>query len=101
MPSALALGVHAFYYLWYGTPEADGKWVHWDHSTLPHWTEAVRRQYPDARFIPPHDIHAPFYPEAGPYSSRDPATLARYGRLTRLMNRWDAFLLKGDDGEGA
>jgi DNA-binding MurR/RpiR family transcriptional regulator len=28
-----------------------------------------------------------------------PATLARYGRLTKLMNRWDAFLLKGEEGE--
>lgn len=26
-------------------------------------------------------------------------TLERYGRLNKLVNRWDAFLLKGDDGE--
>ena len=26
-------------------------------------------------------------------------TLERYGRLNRLVNRWDTFLLKGDDGE--
>lgn len=28
-----------------------------------------------------------------------PATLARYARLTALMNKWDAFLLKGEEGE--
>ena len=25
---------HAFYYLWYGTPATDGKWLHWDHACL-------------------------------------------------------------------
>ena len=30
--------VHAFYYLWYGTPEHDdGKYLHWNHEVLPHW----------------------------------------------------------------
>ena len=33
---------HAFYYLWYGTPTTDGKWLHWDHAVLPHWTKKVR-----------------------------------------------------------
>ena len=36
---------HAFYYLWYGTPTTDGKWLHWDHAVLPHWTKKVRAQY--------------------------------------------------------
>lgn len=34
------------YYLWYGTPEVDGEWRHWNHSVLPHWREDVRRRYP-------------------------------------------------------
>ena len=32
----------AFYYLWYGTPETDGAWRHWDHAVLPHWDARVR-----------------------------------------------------------
>lgn len=69
-------GVAAFYYLWYGTPEVDGRWLHWDHEVLPHWRENVRAQYPEAHFVPPLDIHAPFYPARGPYSSRN-ATVVR------------------------
>ena len=38
--------VHAFFYLWYGTPEQDGEWRHWDHSVLPHWTKSVQAQFP-------------------------------------------------------
>lgn len=69
----------AFFYLWYGVPEHDGRYLHWDHSTLPHWTQAVNDQHCDT--INKHrspalgDIHAPFYPERGLYSSSDPATL--------------------------
>ena len=33
--------VFAFYYLWYGNPSTDGRWLHWNHSVLPHWTPAV------------------------------------------------------------
>ena len=36
--------VHAAFYLWYGTPDVDGRWLHWDHATLPHWDEAVRKR---------------------------------------------------------
>jgi glycoprotein endo-alpha-1,2-mannosidase len=61
--------VAAFWYGWYSTPENDGRWGHWNHSVLPHWTENVRRQYPEAAFLAPEDIHAPFYPAIGPYSS--------------------------------
>ncbi len=72
--------VTAFFYLWYGVPEHDaGRYLHWDHFTLPHWTAAVNEQYQDS--IRKHrsptlgDIHAPFFPERGLYSSRDPAVL--------------------------
>ena len=30
--AVLPVGVHAFFYLWYGTPEVDGSWRHWDHE---------------------------------------------------------------------
>jgi hypothetical protein len=59
---AFRSAVHAFFYLWYGTKEFDGKWLHWDHFILPHWTPQVREQFPgeETRWIPPADIHAPF-----------------------------------------
>jgi hypothetical protein len=41
-----SFGVHAFYYLWYGTPEHDGDYKHWDHEVLPHWNEAVQEKFP-------------------------------------------------------
>ena len=58
---------HAFYYLWYGTPTTDGKWLHWDHAVLPHWTKKVRAQYKHLENYthePPTRLHAPFYPAA-------------------------------------
>ena len=65
--------VHAFFYLWYGTPEIDGQWQHWNHEVLPHWDTSVRDRYPSGgvRYLPPHDVHSPFYPMRGCYSSRD------------------------------
>jgi hypothetical protein len=29
---ALFQGVHAAYYLWYGNPQTDGKYFHWNHE---------------------------------------------------------------------
>ncbi|EFN55571.1 hypothetical protein CHLNCDRAFT_134058 [Chlorella variabilis] len=68
--------VHAFLY---GTPEFDGAYRHWDHQVLPHWTKAVNQQHPTVgtRFRPPRELHSPFYPLVGPYSSSDPATVRR------------------------
>lgn len=37
--------VTAFFYLWYGTPAVDGRYLHWDHFLLPHWTEQVNERY--------------------------------------------------------
>ena len=36
--------VQVAFYLWYGTPAIDGKWLHWDHATLPHWTAKMNEQ---------------------------------------------------------
>ena len=77
-PAAAApRGTSAFFYAWYGTPEVDGRWLHWDHSLLPHWTAEVRARFPpeSVRYVPPDDVHAAFYPLRGPYSSRDAAVL--------------------------
>ena len=84
-PNPPSPAVYAFFYSWYGTPEQDGAWQHWDHSVLEHWTPSIRAQYPGAatRFLPPHDIHAPFYPASGPYSSRNASHLRQQLRELR------------------
>ena len=43
-------------------------------EVLPHWRSDVNDQYLTIgkRFTPPEDIHSPYYPLKGPYSSRDP-----------------------------
>ena len=48
-----------FYYPWYGTPERDGAYVHWQQRG----------------FRPPESIASAFYPARGPYSSDDPDVL--------------------------
>ena len=73
-------GIHAAFYLWYGNPSSDGRWLHWDHEVLPHWTPAIRDRFPhgaDAKFRPPDDIHAPYYPARGCYSSSNSTTLVQ------------------------
>ena len=68
--------VHAAFYLWYGTPAIDGKWLHWDHRTMPHWTAKMNEQYPPGvAHTPPDHPHSPYYPARGLYSSSDNATL--------------------------
>lgn len=54
--------VAAFYYAWYGNPEVDGAWVHWDQNGR----------------TPPDDIGSDFYPELGAYSSADPPVVAQH-----------------------
>jgi hypothetical protein len=51
-----------FYYTWYGNPEHDGHWDHWD--------EYGRR--------PPADIASDFFPYLGLYSSLDPAAVDQH-----------------------
>ena len=71
--------MHAFFYCWYGNPETDGKFLHWNHEVLPHWNAQTRARFPhgpDTR----HDagagiVHAPYYPARGTYSSSNPDTL--------------------------
>lgn len=67
--------VHIFYYAWYGNPQMDGKYIHWDHILVPHWDPKIASSYPRGRHMPPEDIGSSFYPELSPYSSRDPDVL--------------------------
>lgn len=71
---------HIFYYLWYGNPENDGRYLHWDHEVLPHWESRINARYLNIgqRHFPPNNIHAPFYPLRGLYSSQDPNTLRQH-----------------------
>ena len=67
--------VHTFYYMWYGSPEFNGKYYHWNHPYLPHWQESIARKFPRHSHVPPDDIGASFYPKLGCYSSSDPAVI--------------------------
>jgi hypothetical protein len=85
-PADFGLGtsVQVFYYLWYGDPKTDGEYVHWNHEILPHWNAEVARQYPTrGRFHPPDNLHCPFYPKLGPYSSSDPDVILAHMRQLR------------------
>lgn len=73
--------IHAFYYPWYGNPDQDGQWAHWNHMTIPHWDPAIASRYPPKRHVPPADIAAAFYPKLGPYSSTDPEIIAAHMRM--------------------
>jgi glycoprotein endo-alpha-1,2-mannosidase len=48
-----------FYYPWYGTPQRDGSYLHWDQNG----------------HIPPLDLASSYYPARGPYSGADPAVV--------------------------
>jgi hypothetical protein len=51
--------VSVFYYPWYGTPERDGSYEHWQQGG----------------HLPPADIGSDFYPARGAYSSDNPAVV--------------------------
>lgn len=76
--------LHAFYYIWYGNPSFDSKYIHWDHPRLPHWDPKVAQRYPQDRHTPPEDIGANFYPALGPYSSRDPVVMEAHMQQLRM-----------------
>jgi len=54
--------VVAFYYPWYGNPDFDNGWVHWDQ----------------AGSYPPLNISSDYYPVLGAYSAIDPAVVAQH-----------------------
>ncbi len=54
--------VGAFYYPWYGNPEHEYKWIHWD----------------EGHKNPPLNIASDYYPVLGAYSSADRAVVAQH-----------------------
>ena len=74
MPKA-NYNAHIFYYPWYGNPKVDGNYIHWNHVYMPHWDKKEAERWPKGKHKPPHDIGSNFYPELGPYSSRDATVL--------------------------
>lgn len=70
--------VHIFYYPWFGNPEFDdGNYYHWNHPILKPSPESRMRS---RNHTPPGDLAASFYPQLGPYSSRNPAVIDRHMR---------------------
>ena len=64
--------IHIFYYSWFGNPEYDGHWRHWNHQYLPNWKKEDKKVYPVGTHRPPLDISSNYYPALGCYSSKDP-----------------------------
>ncbi|MBD3235685.1 MAG: alpha-mannosidase [Candidatus Eisenbacteria bacterium] len=75
-PPAPSAAVQAFYYAWYGNPEIDGAYRHWNH-------EVFVRDEPPRAFPGGAEIGANFYPQLGCYSSNDSAVVAAHMRQMR------------------
>ena len=61
--------VHAFYYPWYGNPDTDGAYKHWNHEFIPHWDKKIAKRYPPGKHDPDHDdLASGFYPRLGVWS---------------------------------
>ena len=70
--------VHAFFYIWYGTPEFDGDYTHWNHEVLGHWNHEITGLHKEKigkKHSPPDNLHSAFYPLQNAYSSKDPTNL--------------------------
>lgn len=67
--------LHAFYYPWYGSPDVDGEYLHWNHPYMPHWDKKQVAKFRTDTHVPPDDVGSNFYPELGPYSSRNRTVL--------------------------
>lgn len=68
--------VHTFYYGWYGNPEHDGEYGHWNHSILPHYRDTTWDNA--GSYSGGEDIGANFFPVLGNYSSNDSEIIAKH-----------------------
>lgn len=85
--------LHVFYYSWYGNPQFDGKYIHWNHSMLKHWDPRINKNYPQGKHKPPDDIGSSFYPELGTYSSRDPSVIETHMKQIYSASIGNYFIL--------
>jgi len=73
--------VHTFYYGWYGNPETNSEYIHWNGSISRHWIDTTWNNvdpYPGG-----DDIGANFFPQLGSYSSSDPKTISTHVQQIR------------------
>jgi hypothetical protein len=75
--------VHAFYYPWYGAPDHDGQYLHWNHPYIPHWNKKEAQKWPNYTHRPPDDVGSNFYPLLGAYSSRDNQVIDLHMQMMR------------------
>ncbi|MDT8302072.1 MAG: molybdopterin-binding protein [Sedimentisphaerales bacterium] len=68
--------VHTFYYPWYGNPQTDNYYEHWNH--LQSVKKGKPKQYPGG-----DDIGADFYPKLGCYSSNSEDDLNAHMQMLR------------------
>ncbi len=80
-PSRTSENVHTFYYGWYGNPDTDGEYLHWNHAILPHWSDTT---WDNAGNFPGgEDIGADYYPQLGCYSSNDSSTICKHMEMIK------------------
>jgi len=84
--SSLNYNVHIFYYAWYGAPQQDGQWIHWNHNYIENWDKTDKKVYPKGSHVPPDDIGANFYPSLGPYSSRNESVIDQHFQWIQKSN---------------
>lgn len=75
---SLNYNVHIFYYAWYGSPELDTQWFHWNHKYLDNWDKSDPKKYPTGYHEPPNDVGANFFPALGAYSSRNTSVIEQH-----------------------
>jgi glycoprotein endo-alpha-1,2-mannosidase len=68
-----------FYYNWYGNPANDGKYCHWSHPVLPHWSDTTWNHRPS--FPGGEDIGANYYPQLGCYSCNDTSIINKHMQM--------------------
>lgn len=73
--------VQIFYYGWYGNPETDGSYHHWNHDILPHWSNPKWNNL--GNYKGGNDIGANFYPALGNYSSNDPKIIEKHMKMIK------------------
>uniref|UniRef100_A0A0K0DX16 Glycoprotein endo-alpha-1,2-mannosidase n=2 Tax=Strongyloides stercoralis TaxID=6248 RepID=A0A0K0DX16_STRER len=71
--------IHIFYYPWYGSPKFDNSYYHWNHHVLKKWDDPS--SIPSYSYQPPHEIASAYYPQLGPYSSRDPDVINKHMKM--------------------